>query len=82
MFILLMLLWAMQVYGSSQWIVDGDEGGEIYFVGFHPYLYGLSGFYYSDDYGETIEMRSINPPFGFGSLSTNRSSRNQYQCFF
>ena len=65
---LCIILFAVSAFATTQPIVCGKEPGEIYFLGLHPLLHGLSGFYYSDDYGENIEMRSINSPFGFGAL--------------
>jgi hypothetical protein len=43
---------------ASATIVCGIHPGEIYFVGVHPTLCGFAGFYYSGDFGETIELRS------------------------
>jgi len=55
LFATLMLLCGVGVSSAS--IVCGNGPGEIYFVGVHPRIWDLAGFYYSGNSGETIELR-------------------------
>ncbi len=49
------------VYSSSQMIVCGTQPGEIYFVAPVENMYYHPGFYYSDDFGQTIVLRDTVP---------------------
>ncbi len=62
--LLMLLLFSTIALSFQQWIVSGNQPGEIYFIGVHPTLYALSGFYYSQDYGETIELRGSQWEYG------------------
>lgn len=70
--LIILLLIASTAFGSAQIIICGWQAGEIYLVGFHSSYLGYAGFYYSSDYGETIELRdSIVTEDSFGGLLTD-----------
>ena len=51
-----------QVFAAPQFIICGSEPGEIYFSGLHPLYFFDTGFYYSADSGQTLELRGyVNP---------------------
>jgi hypothetical protein len=58
-------------------IICGAEPGEIYFGGVTSTGYGNSGFYYSLDYGEHIELRDSSQS-GYGSLFPDAQHNTLY----
>lgn len=55
--ILIFAFYAPGALGSAQPIICGWQSGEIFFEGVILSRGALAGFYYSPDYGETIELR-------------------------
>jgi hypothetical protein len=55
------------VRGEYQFMICGDQPGEIYLTSFHHLWEGYCGFYYSSDYGEHVELRD-SMELGFGAL--------------
>jgi|GEM_PF-1196254 len=78
---MLMLLWGMEVYGSVQMIVCGNEPREIYFIGIHPTRNGYPVLYYSPNGGEDLEMRDTTDiEFSFyGSLMADAADSTFYR---
>jgi len=58
---MLAVLLVSSAYGDAQLIVCGNQPGEIYFLGVHPTEPIDFGFYFSQDYGETISLGSAHP---------------------
>ena len=73
-------------FSDTQIVVSGDQPGEIYFVGptLSTTVWGITGFYYSPDYGNTIVLRdSISDPdlIEYGSLLKDASEEHIYRIF-
>lgn len=81
LFYLLSLSVIIPAYSDVQNIVSGDQPGEIYFNGPVLYDWGNLGFYYSSDYGNTIELRDSVNLLSYGVLLRDASEEHIYRVF-
>jgi hypothetical protein len=69
----------------SQQIVCDSHLNAVYLVGPHPRFMGFSGFYFSGDYGQTIELRDSVDDLNidnFGSLLADAADQTLYRfCY-
>ena len=80
MLFLIILFLGIAAYGSTQMIVCGTEPGEIYFAGPIQSLWDFTGFYYSRNSGETIELRdSTTDPSAFIALLADVADSTLYR---
>jgi len=78
--LLMLMLIASDVFGSPQLIVCGCQPGEIYFVGPHPdFPVCWTGFYYSSNYGQDIELRGRTFLENFGVLLPDAEEESLYR---
>lgn len=82
MLFLLILFLRIAAYGSTQMIVCGTEPGEIYFAGPIPSLWDFTGFYCSQNSGETIALRdSTTDPSAFIALLADVADSTLYRRY-
>ena len=77
--LIILPLIASNVFATPQRIAVGSQPGEIYFVGPHPDLPGWTGFYYSSNYGQDIELRGRTFLENFGVLLPDAGEESLYR---
>ncbi len=79
--ILMLTLFSTIAMCEVQGIVCGTQPGEIYFTGVHPFLTGTTGFYFSADGGEHIELRDSSDwtTSVYGSLLSDAQDSTLYR---
>jgi hypothetical protein len=84
MYILALMALVGLAQGSQGIIINGCQPGEIFFVGPMSQYYGVSGFYYSSDYGQTIELRDSTGSIdidNFGYLLNDPAYNHIYRIY-